>query len=55
VPIQFVREISQMHISQNRALIVAGLALALSGGEAAAGTFTTIDDAQSGFLQGMSR
>jgi probable HAF family extracellular repeat protein len=44
-----------MHISQNRALIVAGLALALSGGEAAAGTFTTIDDAQSGFLQGMSR
>lgn len=44
-----------MHISQNRTLIVAGLALALSGGEAAAGTFATIDDAQSGFLQGMSR
>jgi probable HAF family extracellular repeat protein len=44
-----------MSIRLNRTLIAAGLALALAGGNAAAASFMTIDAAQNGFLQAMSR
>ncbi len=44
-----------MRIRQHRNLIASGLALALACGNATAASFMTIDAAQSGFLQAMSR
>lgn len=44
-----------MSTSLNRNLMAAGLALALISSSAVAGTFMTIDAAQNGFVQGMSR
>lgn len=44
-----------MRSPQNWKLLPAGLLLALAGGEASGGSFTTIDAAANGFLQTMSR
>ena len=44
-----------MHRSLSRNLVAAGVALALISANAAAESFKTIDAAQNGFLQGMSR